>query len=89
MTDNPRGPQAWQECSAEQYDEMLGCLPPALMTGLGFLVGEPSSHRRCTVTGDVRADYQAFARVAGRYYGATQCLTMPEFKALQPGQVAP
>lgn len=32
----------WIEVTEERYDEMLGVLPPEIMTGLGFLVGEPS-----------------------------------------------
>ena len=87
MTREPRAPQQWREVSEERYDEMLGCLPPEIMTGLGFLVGEPSSHRQCSVTDQVRADYQAFARVAGRYYGADQCMTIPEFKRLTEADV--
>lgn len=87
MTDNQRGPQVWEEVSAERYDEMLGVLPPEIMTGLGFLVGEPSTHRRCTISGNVAPDFQAFARVAGRYYGARQCMTIAEFKRATPGRV--
>jgi hypothetical protein len=82
----------WQECSAERYDEMLGVLPPERMSGWGFLVGEPSSHRRCKITGDVRADYAAFQRVEGRCYAGPN-LTIPEWLELSPatvlGQVAP
>lgn len=72
----------WIEVTADRYDEMLGVLPPEIMTGLGFLVGEPSSHRRCKTDGLMRPDFQAFARIDGRYYGADQCMTVPEFKRL-------
>lgn len=87
MTNNPRGPQVWEEVSEERYDEMLGVLPPAIMTGFGFLVGEPSTHRTCDVTGDVRAAWQPFARVGSKYYGATQCMTIPEFKQLKMSDI--
>jgi hypothetical protein len=48
-----------KECTEERYDEMLGILPPALMLGKGFLVGEPFDHRTCSVTKVVRASYGA------------------------------
>lgn len=77
----------WHEVTEERYYEMLGCLPPQIMTVLGFLVGEPSSHRTCSVYGEVAADYQPFARVGGRYYGASRCLTVREFKTVTPDDV--
>ena len=34
----------WKRTTEAKYDEMLEILPPALWTGLGFLVGEPLDH---------------------------------------------
>ncbi len=76
----------WRECSEERYDEMLGVLPPALWIAKGFLVGEPMTHRRCTVTGDIRATYSAFISHAGRYYSGPD-LTAPEFRAVEMEKV--
>jgi hypothetical protein len=32
----------WKQSTAERYDYALEVVPPAAMTGLGFLVGEPA-----------------------------------------------
>ena len=69
-----------KECSAERYDEMLGVLPPALWLGKGFLVGEPSTHRRCTITKKILPTYSAFFFAYRRYYEGDD-MTIPEFKA--------
>lgn len=71
----------WRKCTAERYDEMLGVLPPYCMTGFGFLVGEPSSHRVCKVSGDVRPDYAAFVRINGQHYEGPN-MTAPEWRTL-------
>lgn len=68
------------EVSEERYDEMLGILPPALHLGYGFLVGEPSSHRRCTVTGQIAPDFAAFFSHKGKFYESDP-LTFAEFRA--------
>jgi hypothetical protein len=69
-----------QECSEARYDEMLGILPPALMLGKGFLVGEPFDHRTCSITKVVRASYAAFFQKGGKVYEAGN-MTVPEFRA--------
>ena len=71
-----------KECSEERYDEMLGILPPALMLGKGFLVGEPFDHRICKVTNVVRASYAAFFQKNGKFYEGGN-MTLPEFKAFE------
>lgn len=73
----------WKECTEECFNEALGCLPPALMLGHGFLLGEPFDHRRCTVTGNVAATYAAFVTIGGRYYAGPH-MTIPEFRKLDP-----
>jgi hypothetical protein len=70
---------AIKECSEERYDEMLGVLPPALWLGYGFLVGEPSSHRKCKVTGNIMPTYAAFFNAFGRYFEGDD-MTASEFK---------
>lgn len=81
----------WREVSEERYDEMLGVVPPATMRcGLGmqsgFLVGEPFTHRLCAVSGEVRADYAAFAKIDGKFYEGPN-MTMPEWRALTADDV--
>jgi hypothetical protein len=72
-----------KECTEERYDEMLGVLPPALILGKGFLVGEPFDHRRCKVTNVVRDSYAAFFRANGKFYEGGN-MTVPEFRAFDP-----
>jgi hypothetical protein len=72
----------WTEVSEERFDDMLGVLPPEIMTGLGFLVGEPSDHVICGVTGRLAANYQPFAHIGEKFYGADRCMTVAEFKRL-------
>jgi hypothetical protein len=45
---------AIKECSEARYDEMLNILPPRLWLAYGYLVGEPVTHRKCTVTGEMQ-----------------------------------
>ena len=72
----------WIEVDESRYDEMLGVLPPALMTAIGFLVGEPMDHRYCTVTKVVRPRYAAFVRYGERFFESAFAMTIPEFKAV-------
>lgn len=76
----------FKQCSAERYDEMLGVLPPRAMSGWGFLVGEPVTHRVCGMTGATRPTFAAFQRVEGRYYEGPD-MTFPEWQELSPGNV--
>lgn len=71
-------PIAWSEVTEERYFEMLEVLPPAIMTPLGFLVGEPWDHH--AVTGQPR--YAAFTAKFGKYYEASRPMTIKEFKSL-------
>lgn len=77
----------WTEVSEERYDEMLGVLPPAIQTGMGFLVGEPFDHATCSVTGNVAPNFQPFARIGDRFFEAFECLTIAEFKLVTPASV--
>lgn len=71
-------PITWEPTTAERYDEMLGCLPPVLWTGNGFLVGEPYDHH--AITGQPR--YQAFFKRGETYLQSKRPLTKAEFRAL-------
>ncbi len=71
-----------KECSAERYDEMLSILPPALWLGNRFLVGEPASHRRCTITKKTVPVYSAFFFAFGKYYESDP-MSIAEFRAFK------
>ncbi len=70
----------WQPTSEERYWEMLEVLPPAFMTGGGFLVGEPFDHGLCAITRSMRPRYEAFIQDGGKFYVSDRALTIPEFK---------
>jgi hypothetical protein len=75
---------SWKEVTAERYHEMLDCLPPAVWTELGFLVGEPRTHQVCKVTRQVRNAYPAFIQYKGSYWEAEEAMTAPEFRSFKP-----
>lgn len=77
----------WIETTEERYDEMLGVLPPEAYTSLGFLVGEPNDHVRCSVTGRIAPNFQAFAQFGGKFYEAVECMTIPEFRKVTRAEV--
>lgn len=65
--------------SEERYFEMLEVLPPAVMDGKGFLVGEAVDHR--SETGWPR--FEAFIEYNGKYYQATEPMTAKEYRTLR------
>lgn len=77
----------WVPTTEEKFDYGLGVLPPLGWNSLGFLVGEASDHRPCTISGRTSATFSAFARIAGQHYAASQALTLAEWKALTPADV--
>jgi hypothetical protein len=76
----------WRIVDEDRYYEMLEILPPACQTGLGFLVGEPMDHVKCSVTKKIAPNFTAFAEIgtpANRtYYECTKPLTIAEFRAI-------
>lgn len=76
----------------KDYWEALECLPPAVMTGNGFLLGEPYDHVR-VVTDRVHElpRYHAFVeiggRTGGRHFQSNEPMTVIEFRALTPADV--
>jgi hypothetical protein len=77
----------WKRIDEARFWEMLGILPPALQTGLGFLVGEAYTHRPCAVSGGFTAAYSAFAETGGAFYESTGPMTRAEFRAINSGHV--
>jgi len=66
----------WFEVSEKRFDDMLGALPPQVMRGGGFLLGEASdfnSHGELT--------YLAFRQRGEIFEQATRPLTLAEFDA--------
>lgn len=70
-------PIVWLETTAEKYDEMLCVLPPELMIGGSFLVGEPTDHS----ARDGSPMFQAYRHRAAGYLASNRGLTIKEFKA--------
>ncbi len=63
-----------------RYWEMLEVLPPEIMTGYGFLVGEPMDHNS---RGQPR--FSAFVEYpAGTFFESVEAMTVGEFKAVKP-----
>jgi hypothetical protein len=76
----------FKRVTQERYYEMLEVLPPAKMTGFGFLVGEAWTHRPCAVTGRMLPAFAAFAEwPRDRFFESEGPMTIPEFAALDPG----
>jgi hypothetical protein len=71
-------PITWHPTTEEIYSRMLECLPPALWTGNGFLVGEPYDHH--AITGQPR--FQAFLKRGNDYLKSNRPITKAEFRAL-------
>jgi len=69
-------------CSADDYDDSLGCLWPALWEGPGFLVGEPWTHK------NGREAFRGYFRIDGQHYRGSSPLTKAEFRALTPATLA-
>lgn len=76
---------AFRPITPERYDDMLDILPPALETGLGFLMGEPMDYRVCRVQGTTRAAYSAFVQSGAVHFQASAPMTAPEWDC--PGLV--
>jgi hypothetical protein len=72
----------WKPTTGTKYWEMLEVLPPAVMTGRGFLVGEPVTHGLCPVTGKFGALFDGFVEVDGAFYVAEQPMSVKGFEAL-------
>jgi hypothetical protein len=72
----------WKLITEERYDEMLGVLPPALQTGLGFLVGEPYDH-----DAQGRPRFTGFVCLGEHFFESDSPMTCIEFRAVNPMDV--
>ena len=75
----------WESCTEERFWEQLGCLPPSYQSGGAFLMGEPYTHRKCRITGEIRGAYLGFREFSCANFETTsEPVTRPEFiKLLQ------
>lgn len=78
---------AFNPVSHGRFWDMLGVVPPALQTGLGFLVGEPVSARECNVTGRFAPTFTALFELDGVYFEADRALTGREFRTVTPDMI--
>lgn len=70
-------PVEWGAVTAEEYGEMLGCLPPAYMGKNGvFAVGEASDHHATTG----RPRYQVYRRTAQGYERSSRPMRVSEIR---------
>jgi hypothetical protein len=80
--------KGWKKTTEEGYWDALECLPPAIQLANGFLLGEPTTHRTCTVTGKPNTPtFPAFITWNKSYFAGPD-LTVDEFKAVKPADMA-
>jgi hypothetical protein len=70
----------WKRISKARYWDMLECLPPAVMGGGAFMVGEPMNHNA-----DGFPTFAGFKKVGEAYFEASEPMTIAEFAKLVPG----
>lgn len=71
----------WKKVSKARYWDMLEVLPPAVMGGGAFMVGEPMDHDRATG----QPTFTGFKQVGQEYFEATEAVTIAEFRKVCPG----
>lgn len=69
----------WKPCSKARYWDMLEVLPPAVMGGGAFMVGEPQSH-----DANGQPTFWGFKQVGDKYFEATQAMNIQDFAKLCP-----
>lgn len=70
----------YHDTTEKRYFDMIGAVPPAAYGAGGFLVGEPSGRRRCSITGRLRSTYEAYFERNGHYRQADKPMTFAEFQ---------
>jgi hypothetical protein len=74
----------FKECTKRRFDEQFDIVPPLAMSRMGYLVGEPWSHRVCHVTSRYSATYPAMVSSGGKYFESCEGITGAEWRALNP-----
>jgi len=73
----------WKTTTEEKFWEMLGVLPPEYQKGGAFLMGEPYSNRRCTISGNYSDTFQGFREFSTAIFEETsEPVTKLEFLEL-------
>lgn len=76
-------PLSWKEVTETIFDNALGVLPPLAWHGKGFLLGEAWTGKTCSIAGENKQAYHAFAHVRpGQWLECSAPLTVAEFKAM-------
>lgn len=70
----------WKKIGRDRYWEMLEILPPAVMGGGAFMVGEPQS-----IDANGTPTFWGFKQTGEAYFEATSAMTIAEFSKLCPG----
>jgi len=65
----------WVPTTEQQYDKMMGVLPPGAYGENSFQVGEPMSHK------GGRPTFASFKVEGGNYFESDDALTFQEFAA--------
>lgn len=71
----------WKATTKARYWDMLEVLPPAVMGGGAFMVGEPMNHDPATG----QPTFTGFKQVGDKYFEATEPMTIAAFRKLCPG----
>ena len=74
----------FKKCDRARYMELLEVVFPVAQRSTGFLVGEPYTHRECTVTGRYLPAYTPVVEWGSVYWEGTTAITVPEWRALNP-----
>lgn len=72
----------WKEITEARYDEMFNVIFPALMTSVGFLMGEPMDSDAAGAT-----RYMAFAHIGHAFYEAREPMAVAAFRLVTAAEV--
>lgn len=67
------------ETTEEKYAYGLEVLPPEMIAGPDFLVGEPVTHRRCAVSGNIAPTFEGYIIRDGKFWVTDEPVTRNEF----------
>ena len=77
------------ETTEEKYDYGLEVLPPEMYDGTDFLVGEPVTHRQCTVSGMIAPTFEGYIIRGGKFFVTDESVTLKEFNAARRNYAPP
>ena len=73
---NSTSPISWTEIPEDEFEEALNVLPPVVLLGKGFLLGEPQDHEHSANY----PRYTAYLQRNGKFLKSSRPLTIREFK---------